>query len=86
MRQVEYIGVMGQGDRPAERQPSGDVVDRVESGDQLMVAPFGRPMAELPSSAVRADASPLLERWCRLPCVDPERLHSDIDDVMDPTL
>jgi len=32
------------------------------------------------------DASTLLERWRRLPHVDPVRLRSDIDDVMDPYL
>ncbi len=86
MRDMEYIGVMGQGDRRTVWKPSGDVVHRAESGDQLMDARFGRPMAELSPSAVQGDASTLLERWCRLPYVDPERLHSDIDDVMDPTL
>ena len=86
MRDMEYIGVMGQGDRRTVRQPSGEVVHRAESGGRLIAAQSGQPTAELSPSTVRADTSTLLERWCRLPYVDPVRLHSDIDEVMDPTL
>ena len=46
-----------------------------------------RPVAELRPLPRRAlDASTLLERWRCLPCIDPVRLRSDIDDVIDPSL
>lgn len=38
------------------------------------------------SSDQALDASTLLERWRLLPPIDPVRLRSDIDDVMDPSL
>lgn len=69
------------------RNYGGDVVDRVQAGERLTVTRSGRPVAELRPLPRRAlDASTLLERWRRLPDVDPVRLRSDIDDLMDPSL
>ena len=69
------------------RNHGGDVVDRVQAGEWLTVTRSGRPVAELRPLPRRAlDASTLLERWRRLPEVDPVRLRSNIDDVMDPSL
>ena len=69
------------------RNHGGDVVDRVQAGERLTVTRSGRPVAELCPLPRRAlDASTLLERWRRLPVVDPVRLRSDIDDLMDPAL
>lgn len=69
------------------RNHGGDVVDRVQAGERLTVTRSGRPVAELRPLPRRAlDASALLERWRCLPLVDPDRLRSDIDDVLDPSL
>lgn len=63
------------------------MVDRVQAGERLTVTRSGQPVAELrPLPRRGLDASSLLERWRRLPAVDPVRLRSDIDDVMDPSL
>lgn len=69
------------------RNQGGDVVDRVQAGERLTVTRSGRPVAELrPLPRQALDASTLLERWRRLPCVDPSRLRADVDDVMDSSL
>ncbi len=69
------------------RNHGGDVVDRVQTGQRLTVTRSGRPVAELRPLPCRAlDASKLVERWKHLPCIDPVRLRSDIDDVIDPSL
>ena len=62
-------------------------MDRVQAGERLTVTRSGRPVAELrPLPRQALDASTLLERWRRLPCVDPPRLRADINDVTDPSL
>lgn len=69
------------------RNHGGDVVDRVQGGERLTVTRSGRPVAELrPLPRRPIDASALLERWRHLPSVDSDRLRSDIDDVLDPSL
>lgn len=69
------------------RNHGGDVVDRAEAGEHLTVTRSGRPVAELRPLPRRAlDASTLLERWRHLPIIDPVRLRSDIDNVVDPSL
>lgn len=69
------------------RNRGGDVVDRVARGESLTITRSGKPVAEL--RPLRADAVPapvLLERWRRLPRVDPARLRRDLDAVLDPDL
>lgn len=69
------------------RNHGREVIERVLAGEHLTVTRAGRPVAEL--RPLRRPALPverLLERWRRLPPVDPQRLRSDIDDVMDPDL
>ncbi len=69
------------------RNNGGEVVERVQAGERLTVTRSGRPVAELRPLPRRAlDAVTLLERWCRLPDVDPARFRSDIDDAIDPSL
>lgn len=69
------------------RNRGGDVVDRVARGESLTVTRSGKPVAEL--RPLRADAltsSVLLERWRRLPRLDPATLRRDLDAVLDPEL
>jgi prevent-host-death family protein len=69
------------------RNHGGEILDRVESGESLTVTRDGRPVAELQPLARRPlSAALLLDRWRRLPTVDPERLRADIDSMLDPTL
>jgi prevent-host-death family protein len=66
------------------RNRGGDVLDRVSRGETLTVTRDGRPVAELrPLLRQAAAAAVLLERWRRLPHVDPARFRSDIDAFMD---
>lgn len=67
------------------RNRGGDVLDRVSRGEILTVTRDGRPVAELrPLMRQPAAVAVLLDRWRRLPNVDPERFRADVDAVMDP--
>lgn len=69
------------------RNHGGEVVDRVAAGEHLTVTRSGTAVAQLHPlgrPAVKADV--LLERWRRLPRVDPVRLREDLDELLDPSL
>ena len=69
------------------RNHGGEILDRVEGGEAMTVTRDGRPIAELRPLARRPlQASLLLQRWRSMPVVDPAKLRSDIDDLLDPTL
>ena len=69
------------------RNHGGDVVDRVERGERVTITRAGKAVAELrPASRRPQAAAALVERWSRLPRVDPAILRSDIDQVLDPRL
>lgn len=69
------------------RNNGGQVLERVERGEHVIVTRDGRPVAELrPLPRPSAGPSELIERRRRLPRVDPEALRRDIDTVVDPTL
>lgn len=69
------------------RNHGGDVVDRVAGGATLVITRDGRPVAELrPLSRPGLSAAALLDRWRRLPAVDPNRFRADVDDVLDAAL
>lgn len=69
------------------RNHGGEVVDRVEAGEHVTVTRDGRPVAELrPLRSRGVSAVALLERWRRLPAVDPEALRRDVDAVIDQAL
>ena len=66
------------------RNHGGDVVKRVLAGESLVVTRSGTPVAELrPVPGPGIEARTLLERWKHLPPVDPDKLRSDIDDLLD---
>lgn len=69
------------------RNKGGEVLDRVERGERVIVTRDGRPIAEL-RPLPRRSAGPveLIERRKRLPRVDPDALRRDIDSVVSPTL
>ncbi len=69
------------------RNHGGVVVDRVAAGEHVVVTRDGRAVAELRPVAKRGlAAAVLLERWRRLPAVDPAGLRRDIDEVLDQRL
>lgn len=69
------------------RNRGGDVIDRVAAGEPLTVTRDGRPVAELrPIRARGLPAAVLLERWRRLPDVDPVALRRDVDALIDQAL
>ncbi|MGH2864848.1 MAG: type II toxin-antitoxin system Phd/YefM family antitoxin [Solirubrobacteraceae bacterium] len=69
------------------RNRGGEVVDRAARGEQITITRAGKPVAEL-----RALAQPpfsgeaLLDRWHRLPPVDPAALRADVDRILDTRL
>jgi prevent-host-death family protein len=67
------------------RNQGGDVVDRAARGEQITITRSGRPVAELlplrpPRAPLSADS--LLERWRRLPALDPVALRKDVDELV----
>jgi prevent-host-death family protein len=69
------------------RNHGGEVVDRVARGERVTITRSGKPVAELhPLGAEALLSAVLLERWSRLPRVDPVRLRRDIDASLDPGL
>ena len=66
------------------RNRGGKVVDRVIKGERVTVTRGGKPVAELrPLRGEGLTARALLDRWRRLPLVDPDRLRADIDAVLE---
>ncbi|MGQ0830728.1 MAG: type II toxin-antitoxin system Phd/YefM family antitoxin [Microthrixaceae bacterium] len=69
------------------RNKGGEVLDRVLAGERVTVTRDGKPVAELrPVPGTRLDARALVERFRRLPPVDPDRFRADIDGVVDQAL
>jgi prevent-host-death family protein len=66
------------------RNHGGDVVDRAARGERITITRAGRPVAELrPAAPSPLAAEVLLERWRRLPAVDPQALRADVDRLLD---
>ena len=69
------------------RNHGGDVIERVERGERLIVTRDGKPVAELaPLGRTPLGSAALLARWSRLPTVDAKALRTDIDAVIDQSL
>lgn len=69
------------------RNHGGEVIDRVEHGERLTVTRDGRRVAELrPLERRPLGAEVLVERWARLPRVDPDALRRDLDQAIDSRL
>ena len=66
------------------RNHGGDVIERVERGERLTVTRDGRQVAELrPLGPLPMKAAVLIERWSRLPRLDPAGIRRDLDKVID---
>lgn len=69
------------------RNHGGEVVNRVERGETVLVTRAGVPVGELrPVPRPRLTADSLLLRWRHVPAVDPVAFRADLDDVLDPSL
>jgi prevent-host-death family protein len=69
------------------RNHGGEVLDRVERGETLIITRDGKEVAELRPLPRRAlPAAELIARRAHLSRVDPELLRQDIDDFLDPTV
>ena len=69
------------------RNHGGQVLDRVERGETLVVTRDGFPVAQVSPLGRRSlSTAELIARAKRLPKVDPERLRGDIDAVLDQSL
>lgn len=69
------------------RNHGGDVVDRVAAGERVIVTRSGRPVAEMrPVHGGGLTASAILQRWRRLPPIDPSAMRRDVDATLDPAL
>jgi prevent-host-death family protein len=69
------------------RNKGGEVLDRVERGERVIITRDGRAVAELrPLPRRSARTAELIERRKRLPPVDDVALRRDIDAFLDPSL
>jgi prevent-host-death family protein len=69
------------------RNRGGKVIERVLAGESLTVTRSGTPVAQLgPVRRPGLDRNALVERWRRLPPVDPEAFRRDLDTFLDSSL
>ena len=69
------------------RNHGGEIIERARRGERITVTRDGEPVAELtPLPRQRLSAAVLIERFGRLPSVDPGQFRADIDGVIDQSL
>ena len=69
------------------RNKGGEVLERVEHGELIVVTRDGRPVAELRPLPRRSPAAAeLIARRKHLPLMDPASLRRDVDTVLDSSL
>lgn len=69
------------------RNHGGEVIERVLRGESVTISKSGTPVAELvPIRARPLPAHVVIDRWKRLPAVDPEGLRADLDALLDPNV
>jgi prevent-host-death family protein len=69
------------------RNQGGHVLERVLAGERVTITRDGKPVARLvPVGRQRLTAEVLVERFRRLPTLDPDRLRKDVDVLVDPRL
>jgi prevent-host-death family protein len=65
------------------RNHGGEIVDRAANGERITITRSGKPVAELTPIRVESSAEVLLEKWRRLPPIDPAALRADLDAAID---
>lgn len=69
------------------RNHGGDVIERVEQGEAIVITRSGAPVAELrPLRPHGTDSAVLLARWRNVPMVHPQQLFDDLDRVLNPSV
>lgn len=69
------------------RNHGGRVLDRVMAGERVTITRDGEPVAELvPLNRKPLSTAAVLERFRRLPPMDPASLRADIDSIVDQSL
>jgi len=69
------------------RNHGGRVLDRVAAGERVTITRDGKAVARLePVARGRLSAPALVERFRRLPALDPQGLRNDVDAVIDQRL
>lgn len=69
------------------RNHGGQVLDRVVAGEVVTITRDGKPVAQLePLAQRRLSAAAVVERFRRLPPLDPQRLRADVDALVDQRL
>jgi prevent-host-death family protein len=69
------------------RNHGGEVMERVEHGETVIVTRSGVPVGELrPLPRPRVTADTLLTRWRSVPVVDVVAFRADLDAVLDSSL
>ncbi len=69
------------------RNHGGEVIDRVLTGETVVIARSGIPVAELvPLPPEGLDAGALLARWQAVPPIDAVAFRRDLDRALDPSL
>jgi|JRYE01.1.fsa_nt_gb prevent-host-death family protein len=68
------------------RNQGGDVMERVQAGEHIIVTKSGKPVAEIrPLGRRNLGREELLARWRHLPLIDPAAFRRDIDEALDPS-
>jgi len=69
------------------RNHGRQVLDRVEAGESVTITRDGKPVAQLePLARARLSAAAVVERFRRLPELEPQRLRDDVDALVDQRL
>lgn len=69
------------------RNHGGEVIERVLTGETIVITRSGVPVAELvPLPPDGLDAETLLARWRRVAPMDVDMFRADLDRVLDPSL
>lgn len=69
------------------RNHGGEVIDRVAAGEHVTITRAGKPVAELrPLPRQRVTAAVLIDRFKRLPPVNPAQFRADVDAAVDQSL
>jgi antitoxin (DNA-binding transcriptional repressor) of toxin-antitoxin stability system len=69
------------------RNHGGDVVDRAARGEQITITRSGKVVAELRAvSPAALTAQVLIDRWRRLPPIDPAAFRGDVDRFLNADL
>ena len=69
------------------RNDAGRVLDRVMAGEHVTITRHGEPVAELvPLNRRPLSTAAVLERFRKLPAIDPATFRADIDAIIDQSL